>query len=92
MVHTMKLEKNFLILDQQSQIDFVVSNLKSPYFKMILSFQNQLGLSEIYIPDECLNEIKNIIKNFKSSEVQISRAGKFNFRLKNDEFSLFIRR
>jgi len=49
-------------------------------------------LSEIYIPDECLNEIKNIIKNFKRPEVQIVRSVKFNFRLKNDEFSLFIRR
>jgi hypothetical protein len=85
----MRINGNFLFLDRVEIMDSLISNLQSPYHKMILSFQVQISVDSFFIPNECLDEVKKIILNISEdclNPISLEKGVSSNlFRLKDQE-------
>jgi hypothetical protein len=83
----MRIDGNFLFLDRVEIMDSIISNLQSPYHKMILSFQVQISVDYFFIPNECLDEVKQMILNISedSNPINLPKGVSNLFRLKNQE-------
>jgi hypothetical protein len=87
----MRIDGNYLFLDHIGIMDSIISNLHSSYHKMILSFQVQISVDCFFIPNDCLDEVKQMLLNVSQETIPINLSKDINndiFRLKKQEHLL----